>query len=118
MKTRVVITGLGMITPLGVGTEKSWEGLIAGQSGIDRVESYDASLQACKIAGEVRDFEPTDFVHPKEVKKMDRFIQFALAAADMAVEDSGLKVSPQDAHQVGVVIGSGIGGLPAQYQLI
>lgn len=113
MKTRVVITGLGMITPLGVGVEKSWQGLIAGKSGISDITAFDASDYNCRIAGEVNDFNPTDFVHAKEVKKMDRFIQFAIAASDMAMEDAALKVSPDKAHEVGVLIGSGIGGLPA-----
>ncbi len=113
MKARVVITGLGMVTPLGTGVEKSWRGLIAGQSGIGEIDAFDASQYACRIAGQVKDFEPADFIPAKEVKKMDRFIQFALAASDMAMEDAKLRVSDEDAHNVGTLIGSGIGGLPA-----
>lgn len=113
MKKRVVVTGLGMITPLGTGTEKSWQGLIAGQSGISAIDAFDASQFDSKIAGQVRDFEPADFMPAKEIKKMDRFIHFSLAASDMAMQDAKLQVSPADAHHVGVLVGSGIGGLAA-----
>ncbi|MBI5787639.1 MAG: beta-ketoacyl-ACP synthase II [Candidatus Schekmanbacteria bacterium] len=102
-----------MITPLGTGTEKSWQGLIAGQSGISAIDAFDASQFDSKIAGQVRDFEPADFMPAKEIKKMDRFIHFSLAASDMAMQDAKLQVSPADAHHVGVLVGSGIGGLAA-----
>ncbi|TAL24057.1 MAG: beta-ketoacyl-[acyl-carrier-protein] synthase II [Nitrospirae bacterium] len=112
-KRRVVVTGVGLVTPLGIGVEKSWKGLLEGRSGIRRLTHFDASAFATQIAGEVEGFNPEDYIEPKEVKKMDRFIHFAVAASDMAMKDSGLKVTGADAEKVGVIIGSGIGGLPA-----
>ncbi len=112
-KRRVVVTGLGLITPMGTGVGKSWNAIISGQSGIGKVTRFDASKLPVRIAGEVNDFDPLDYIHPKEIKKMDRFIHFAVAASTMAVEDSGLKITDDNAHRVGVIIGSGIGGLPA-----
>jgi 3-oxoacyl-[acyl-carrier-protein] synthase II len=110
---RVVVTGLGLITPLGIGVEKSWGGLLQGRSGVRRITQFDASLFATKIAGEVDGFNPEDYIEPKEVKKMDRFIHFGVAASTMAIEDSGLKIDEQNAARVGVYVGSGMGGLPA-----
>jgi 3-oxoacyl-[acyl-carrier-protein] synthase II len=112
-RRRVVITGLGLITPLGTGTEKSWKGLIDGRSGVRRITHFDPADIPCQIAAEVPDFEPDRFIEAKEQKKMDRFIHFGLAAALMAMEDSGLKVTPENAEMVGVVVGAGMGGLPA-----
>ncbi|MCG6551291.1 MAG: beta-ketoacyl-ACP synthase II, partial [Candidatus Magnetominusculus sp. LBB02] len=112
-KKRVVITGLGLITPLGIGVEKSWNALLAGTSGIGRITRYNDPNLPVQIAGEVEDFVAEDYIHPKEVKKMDRFIHFAMAASDMALNDSGLKITEENAERVGVLIGSGIGGLPA-----
>lgn len=112
-KRRVVVTGVGLITPLGTGTEKSWNGLLDGRSGIRRITQFDASLFTCQIAGEVPDFEINQFIEIKEQKKMDRFIHFAFAAAKMAVEDSGLKITKDNADRIGVLVGSGIGGLSA-----
>lgn len=112
-KIRVVVTGIGVITPLGVGVEKSWNALLAGVSGIGRITRYDDPNLPVQIAGEVDGFVPEDYIHPKEVKKMDRFIHFAMAASDMALNDSGLKITEENADRVGVLIGSGIGGLPA-----
>ncbi|KWT90501.1 beta-ketoacyl-ACP synthase II [Candidatus Magnetominusculus xianensis] len=112
-KKRVVITGLGMITPLGIGVEKSWNAVLAGVSGIGRITRYNDPNLPVQIAGEVKDFVPEDYIHPKEVKKMDRFIHFAMAASEMALNDSGLKITEENAERVGVLIGSGIGGLPA-----
>lgn len=111
-KRRVVITGIGMISPLGVGNEATWQGLLAGRSGIDRITKFDASDYPCKIAGEVRDFKPEDWIEKKEIKKSDTFIQYALAASQMAVDDSAFDTSKADPDRVGVIIGSGIGGLP------
>jgi len=108
---RVVITGVGMITPLGIGVEKSWEGLLAGKSGIRRITQFDSSQFPTKIAGEVEGFNPEDYIEIKEIKKMDRFIQFAIAAAHIALEDSGLKIADDNSERVGVIVGSGIGGL-------
>lgn len=110
---RVVVTGLGLITPLGVGVEKSWTGLTQGRSGIGRITRFDASAFPTQIAGEVNGFNPEDYIEPKEVKKMDRFIHFGVAAASMAMEDSGLKIDDGNAPRVGVFVGAGMGGLPA-----
>jgi 3-oxoacyl-[acyl-carrier-protein] synthase II len=107
---RVVVTGVGLLTPLGIGTEASWEGLRTGRSGIGPVTQFDAAAFACRIAGEVKDFDPARYIEKKEIKKMGRFIQFAIAAADCALSSSGLKITPENAEQVGVFIGSGIGG--------
>lgn len=112
-KRRVVVTGLGLITPLGIGVEKTWSGLCAGKSGIRRITKFDPSAHACQIAGEVTDFNPADYIEKKEIKKMDTFIHFAVGASQMAVDDAGLKVTEENADRVGVYIGSGIGGLPA-----
>jgi len=104
------VTGVGLLTPLGIGTEATWEGIRAGKSGIGPITQFDASAFTCRIAGEVRGFDPALYIEKKEIKKMGRFIQFAIAAADFALADSGLKVTPETAEQVGVYIGSGIGG--------
>jgi 3-oxoacyl-[acyl-carrier-protein] synthase II len=110
---RVVVTGLGIISPLGTGIEKSWGGLIEGRSGIGDITRFDASGFSVRIAGEVSDFSAADYIERKEIKKMDLFIQYAVAAAKMAVEDAGLAITEKNAERVGVYIGSGIGGLPA-----
>ncbi|TAL10948.1 MAG: beta-ketoacyl-[acyl-carrier-protein] synthase II [Nitrospirae bacterium] len=113
LKRRVVVTGLGLITPLGTGVEKTWSALCAGKSGVRRITRFDPSKHACQIAGEVTDFNPADYIEKKEIKKMDTFIHYAVGASQMAVDDSGLKVTEENADRVGVYIGSGIGGLPA-----
>jgi len=110
-KRRVVITGVGMITPLGIGVEQSWNGLLAGRSGIKKITQFDAANFPTRIAGEVDGFNPEEYIEPKEIKKMDRFIHFALAAAQMAMNDSGLKITDENAERAGVIVGSGIGGL-------
>jgi 3-oxoacyl-[acyl-carrier-protein] synthase II len=98
------------LTPLGIGTEVSWEGLRTGRSGIGLITQFDAAAFPCRIAGEVKGFDPAQYIEKKEIKKMARFIQFAIAAADCALSSSGLKITPENAEQVGVFIGSGIGG--------
>ena len=108
---RIVVTGLGLVTPLGTGVEKAWKALCAGQSGIDRITKFDPTGYDARIAGEVKDFDPAQFIEKKDIKKMDAFIHYAVAAAQMAADDAGLKVSPEEAIKVGVYIGSGIGGL-------
>lgn len=110
---RVVITGLGLITPLGLGVEENWSAMLEGRSGIGTITSFDSSPLPVHIAGEVKDFDPADYIEKKEIKKMDRFIHFAIAAAQMAMDDSGLRITGANAERVGVVVGSGIGGLPA-----
>jgi 3-oxoacyl-[acyl-carrier-protein] synthase II len=109
---RVVVTGMGLVTPLGTGVEKNWDALIAGRSGIRRISRF-SNLEAypSQIAGEVPDFSPADFIEPKEIKKMDLFIQYAVAAAVMAMTDSGLKIDTELAEQVGVIIGVGLCGI-------
>jgi 3-oxoacyl-[acyl-carrier-protein] synthase II len=109
-KRRVVVTGVGLVSALGVGTEATWSGLLAGKSGIGPITRFDPSDFSVRIAGEVKGFDPLQFVEKKDVKKMDAFIQYALAAAGFAMEDAGLSVKPDDADRVGVFIGSGIGG--------
>src|SRR5512147_1075603 len=108
---RIVVTGLGVITPLGTGVEKTWKAICAGESGIGRITRFDPTGYDAQIAGEVRDFDPAQFIEKKEIKKMDTFIHYAVGAAQLAVEDAGLKVAPEEATRVGVYIGSGIGGL-------
>ncbi|MEW6108711.1 MAG: beta-ketoacyl-ACP synthase II [Nitrospirota bacterium] len=112
-KRRVVVTGMGLITPLGIGVEKSWGGLIQGKSGIRKITHFDASAFPTQIAGEVEGFVPETYIEAKEIKKMDRFIHFAVAASAMAMEDSRLKIEENNAHRVGVFVGAGLGGLPA-----
>jgi 3-oxoacyl-[acyl-carrier-protein] synthase II len=112
-KRRVVITGIGLISPLGVGTQKNWEALLAGQSGIGLISRFDASRFSTKIAGEVKDFRSLDFINRKEAKKMDLFIQYALAAAQLAVEDAAINPAALEGDQTGVYVGSGIGGIGA-----
>jgi 3-oxoacyl-[acyl-carrier-protein] synthase II len=110
---RVVVTGVGMITPLGIGVQESWNGLLAGRSGIRKITHFDASNFPTQIAGEVEGFNAEDYIEPKEIKKMDRFIHLAVAAASMSLADSGLKITEENAERVGVTVGSGMGGLHA-----
>ncbi|MFC1579384.1 beta-ketoacyl-ACP synthase II [Thermodesulfobacteriota bacterium] len=111
MDRRVVITGLGMVTPLGIGVEKNWESVCAGASGITEITKFDPSPYSCQIAGEVKDFRPEDFLDKQQIRRFDVFIHYAMAAARMAMEDSGLKVSSSNSHRVGCLTGSGLGGL-------
>ncbi len=107
---RVVVTGVGLVSPLGVGTQANWEAILAGKSGIGPITRFDASRYSARIAGEVQGFDPLRFVDRKDVKKMDVFIQFALAASQFAVDDARLEITPAIADSVGVFIASGIGG--------
>lgn len=113
MNRRVVVTGLGMVTPLGIGVEKTWEAICKGESGIGHITRFDTSDFPTKIAGEVKDFNPSDYIDKKEIKKMDTFIHYALASAIMAVEDSKLKITDEISERVGVLVGAGLGGLPS-----
>lgn len=110
---RVVVTGLGITSPLGTGLEKNWDSLTNGVSGIGLITRFDTSDFAVHFAGEVKDLPVEDYVDKKEARKMDTFIHYALAAADMAVSDSGIQITDENADRIGVVVGSGMGGLPA-----
>ena len=110
---RVVVTGMGLVTPLDIGVSKTWEKLCQGRSGIGPISRFDASQYSVRIAGEVKNFDPANFIEKKEVKKMDTFIHFAVAASQEAVDDAKLVVDSSNAERVGVYIGAGIGGLPA-----
>ncbi|MGA2038170.1 MAG: beta-ketoacyl-ACP synthase II [Bryobacteraceae bacterium] len=110
MTRRVVVTGVGLVTPLAIGTEDSWAAIRAGKCGIGPITQFDAAAFSCRIAGEVKGFDPARYIEKKEIKKMGRFIQFAIAASDCALANSGLKVTPETEEMVGVYIGSGIGG--------
>jgi 3-oxoacyl-[acyl-carrier-protein] synthase II len=111
-KRRVVITGLGIVSPVGTGVTQAWQNIVNGKSGIGRISHFDPSLYACQIAGEVKDFDATQYLSPKEARRMDRFIHFGLVAGMEAFKDSGIEVTEQNAERIGVNIGSGIGGLP------
>jgi len=110
VRRRVVVTGVGLISPLGVGTQANWDALCAGRSGIGTITHFDAAQFAARIAGEVKGFDPLQFIDKKDVKKMDVFIQFAIAASQFAVEEARLTITPELAPRVGVFIASGIGG--------
>src|SRR3954468_7109413 len=111
---RVVVTGIGLVSSLGIGTEQNWQALVAGKSGIGPITKFDLhefdGEYSTRIAGEVKGFDPLAFVEKKDVKKMDVFIQYAIAASQFAVDDAGLTISPEDAARTGVFIASGIGG--------
>ena len=107
---RVVITGMGIISPLGTGKDEYWKSLIQGKSGISRITRFDVTDYPTKIAGEVHDFDPNDYMDKKEARRMDRFTQFAVAAASLSLEDSGLDLDREDLDRVGVILGTGIGG--------
>lgn len=113
MDRRVVITGIGLVTPLGVGTEVTWSNLVAGRSGIRTITRFDAQEYASRIAGECVDFDAEKWIHKKELKKMDLFMHFGIAACQMAWEESGIVITEENAHRCGVMVGSGIGGLTA-----
>ncbi len=110
-RRRVVITGMGIVSPVGIGVEESWRSIVEGRSGIAPITLFDASSFPTRIAGEVKGFDPQKFMDRKEVRRNDRFIQFALAACDMAMKDSGLEMAKEDPTMVGAIVGSGMGGL-------
>ena len=111
-KRRVVITGLGIISPVGNTVEQAWSNILAGKSGISRITRFDSSALSCQIAGEVKGFDVTEYISAKEARRMDIFIHYGLAAGVQAIKDSGIVVTPENAERIGVNIGSGIGGLP------
>jgi len=110
LNRRVVVTGIGLVSALGIGTRETWAALLAGQSGVTRITRFDVSGYATQIAAEVKGFDPLAFIEKKEIKKMDLFIQYAIAAAQFAMDDSGLHITDANAPNIGVYIGSGIGG--------
>lgn len=112
MKRRVVVTGVGLVTPLGTGTEKTWKGLVNGQSGVGPITRFDASAHASQIAAEVKDFDSTQWFEKKQAKNLDLFVQYGVVAAEFAVADSGLEITEELAENVGVITGCGMGGLP------
>lgn len=112
MPRRVVVTGVGMVSPLGIGTEATWNGLVAGRSGVSTITRFDTTDYPVHIAAEVEGFNPEDWIERKEVKKFDLFVHYALAASQMALANSGFEITDANATRVGVVIGSGIGGFP------
>jgi 3-oxoacyl-[acyl-carrier-protein] synthase II len=111
-KRRVVITGLGIVSPVGTGITKAWQNIVEGKPGINRITRFDATPFACQIAGEVKDFDVNEYLTPKDARRMDIFIHYGLAAGIQAVKDSGIEVTERNAERIGVNIGSGIGGLP------
>jgi 3-oxoacyl-[acyl-carrier-protein] synthase II len=112
LKRRVVVTGVGLVTPCGIGIDNVWNNILSGQSGIGPITRFDITQFDTKFAGEIKEFNPEDYIQPKEVKKMDLFIQYAIAAAQIAVNDAGLDMGREDSERVGVVVGTGLGGLP------
>ena len=116
MKKRVVVTGIGAITPIGIGKDEFWQALLAGKSGIGPITRFDATDYTTRVAGEVKDFEPSNYIDKKEAKRMDRCTQFAVAAARMAFEDSGLDLEKADRSRIGVVVGTGIGGIDTLHE--
>ena len=111
-KQRVVVTGLGMVTPLGVNVDDTWKAILAGQSGVSQIAHFDASDLSCRICSVVKGFDPLLYMSDKDARKRDLFVQYGVAAAVQAFNDSGLLVDDSNAHRIGVAIGSGIGGLP------
>ena len=111
VKRRIVITGVGLVTPLGIGVAESWQAICAGKSGIGEITRFDTTHYATKIAGEVKDFRNEDFLPAKEAKRTERFIAYAIAATRLALEDSGLVIDSSNGDRVGVITGCGLGGL-------
>lgn len=111
-KQRVVVTGLGLVTPLGLNVEDSWNAMLAGKSSISLIDHFDASDVSCKICSRVKNFDPLLYMSEKEARKVDAFVQFGIGAAVQAIQDSGITVTEENSHRIGLAIGSGIGGLP------
>lgn len=111
-KRRVVVTGMGMLSPLGHDVESTWKGIVAGKSGVALIDHFDASDLSCKICSRVKNFDPTVYMSEKDARKRDYFIQYGMAACVQAIKDSGIEVTEENAHRIGLAVGSGIGGLP------
>src|SRR5579862_4781869 len=110
-RSRVVVTGMGAVTPVGLDVQSTWDAVVQGRSGVAPVQAFDTSDLNVRIAGEVKDFDPTVFLDRKEARRMDRFLQLGMVAALEALRDSALTIGPDNAEQVGVIVGSGIGGI-------
>lgn len=118
MNRRVVVTGIGLVTPLGVGNDATWDGICNGRSGVTRISKFDPSILKTQIAGQVPGFNPTDFMDPKDARRSDHFIKFACAASKIALADSGLEVTDELSTRLGTIIGSGIGGMDTYYNTV
>ena len=115
MSNRVVITGLGVVSPVGIGKDAFWDAMMTGKNGIDKITRFDATEYKAQVAGEVKDFEPADYMDKKESKRIDRYAQFAVAAAKMAIEDAKLDLEAEDRERIGTYVGSGIGGIETMH---
>jgi 3-oxoacyl-[acyl-carrier-protein] synthase II len=111
-KRRVVITGIGVIAPNGIGIDAFWDSLVHGRSGVRNITHFDASSYSCKVAGEVKDFEPLNYMSPKSARRMDRFSQFAVACTQMALKDASIEVNEENSNKIGIALGSALGGFP------
>ena len=111
-KRRVVITGLGIVSPVGIGVKEAWANLLAGKSGVGPITKFDASALPTRIAAEVKGFTSADWMHPKETRRSDLFVHYGIAATKMALDDAGLVIDDSNGERIGVNVGSGIGGLP------
>ncbi|MEE8054554.1 MAG: beta-ketoacyl synthase N-terminal-like domain-containing protein, partial [Gammaproteobacteria bacterium] len=111
-KRRVMVTGLGLITPVGNTVESTWNNLLAGRSGIAPITHFDTSEFTVRFGGSIKDFDVTQYLSPKDARKMDLFIHYGIAAGTQAIEDAALEITEKNAERIGVAIGSGIGGLP------
>ena len=116
LKKRVVVTGMGAVTPIGIGSDEFWKSLLAGKSGITKISRFDASAYTTQIAGEVKDFDPGQYMDKKEAKRMDRFTQFAVASAKMAIDNAALDLEKEDRSRIGTIIGTGIGGMDTLHE--
>ncbi len=116
LSNRVVVTGMGMVCPVGLNATETWESLIAGKSGIDYITLFDTEKAETKFAGEVKGFDPTTYINRKDARRMDRFAQLAVAAAAQALENSGIKINPDNQEDIGILVGSGIGGLTSLFE--
>src|SRR4051812_50138099 len=111
VERRVVVTGIGLVTPLGIGNEETWQGVLAGKSGVGPITRFDAKELPSRIAGEVKNFDASKYMDRKEARRNDLFIQFGLAATDLALKDAGLPIDKPLGERAGVIVGSGMGGL-------
>ncbi len=118
MKRRVAVTGVGLVTPIAVGNEGTWGGLLEGKSGVKRISRFDPSEHKTQIAGQIDGFSPDEFMNPKEARKTDTFIQYAVASAKMALDDAGLEITDELSPRTGTIIGSGIGGMETYYNTV